>query len=183
MNNAAEREEHIFEAALRFPAPEQRAAYIQGACANDEALRQRVETLLNAHERAGGFLDQPPAAASGKTLVVTTGMLAVAERPGDKIGRYKVLQQIGEGGCGVVYMAEQDEPVRRRVALKVIKLGMDTKSVNEPVLARPPTALYKLQKAFRRNKLLSPAGIAVAVALLLGIVGTTIGLLRAKEAK
>src|SRR5687767_12778230 len=58
-----------------------------------------------------------------------TRILPPAEKPGDRIGRYKILQQIGEGGCGVVYMAEQEEPVRRRVALKVIKLGMDTKSV------------------------------------------------------
>src|SRR5262249_5262940 len=103
--------------------------YVKEACASDEKQRQQVEALLNAHERAGGFLDPPPGPPSGKTLVVTTGMLAITEGPGDKIGRYKVLQQIGEGGCGVVYMAEQEEPVRRRVALKVIKLGMDTKSV------------------------------------------------------
>src|SRR5438445_4705775 len=129
MNNDHQREEQIFEAALQFPTPEQRAAFVKGACGNDETLRQRVEALLKAHEHTSGFLDQPPAAPSGKTLVLTTGMLAVTERPGDKIGRYKVLQQIGEGGCGVVYMAEQDEPVRRRVALKVIRLGMDPKSV------------------------------------------------------
>jgi len=129
MNNDVNREEQIFEAALQFPAPEQRAAYVKGACGNDEQLRQHVEALLKAHEQAGGFLDQPPAVIPAKTLVLTTGMMAVTEKPGDRIGRYKVLQQIGEGGCGVVYMAEQEEPVRRRVALKVIKLGMDTKSV------------------------------------------------------
>src|SRR2546423_1639839 len=129
MKNDVNREEQIFEAALQFPTPEQRTAYIKGACENDEKLRQRVEALLKAHENAGGFLDQLPAVVSSKTLLVTTGMMAVTEKPGDRIGRYKVLQQIGEGGCGVVYMAEQEEPVRRRVALKVIKLGMDTKSV------------------------------------------------------
>jgi serine/threonine protein kinase/Flp pilus assembly protein TadD len=129
MNNDVNREEQIFETALHFATPDQRAAYVQGACGTDEMLRQRVETLLKAHEHAGGFLDQPPAVTPAKTLVVTTTMLAVTEKPGDRIGRYKVLQQIGEGGCGVVYMAEQEEPVRRRVALKVIKLGMDTKSV------------------------------------------------------
>src|SRR5215475_4884657 len=64
--------------------------------------------------------------AAKQTIVVA---LPVTEKPGDKIGRYKLLQQIGEGGCGVVYVAEQEEPVRRRVALKVIKLGMDTRSV------------------------------------------------------
>src|SRR5258708_4485740 len=67
----------------------------------------------------------PPSSAGGTLLPRPT----LAEKPGDRIGRYKLLQQIGEGGCGVVYMAEQDEPVRRRVALKIIKLGMDTKSV------------------------------------------------------
>ena len=65
-------------------------------------------------------LDSDPTGRTGTPLT---------EKPGDKIGRYKLLQQIGEGGCGVVYMAEQEEPVRRRVALKVIKLGMDTKQV------------------------------------------------------
>src|SRR5881394_1430566 len=129
MSDDVNREEQIFEAALQFPTPEQRVAYLKGACGNDEILRQRVEALVKAHQHAGGFLDQPPAVTPAKTLVVTTTMLTVTEKPGDRIGRYKVLQQIGEGGCGVVYMAEQQEPVRRRVALKVIKLGMDTKSV------------------------------------------------------
>ena len=91
------------------------------------------ETLFCAHDQAGGFLPtddaKPQAAAAAKTFIITTGMVPVTEKPGDRIGRYKLLQKIGEGGCGVVYMAEQEEPVRRRVALKVIKLGMDTKSV------------------------------------------------------
>src|SRR5947207_4174534 len=129
MSDDVNREEQIFEAALQFPTPEQRVAYLKGACGNDEILRQRVEALVKAHQHAGGFLDQPPAVTPAKTLVVTTTMLAVTEKPGDRIGRYKLLQQIGEGGCGVVYMADQEEPVRRRVALKVIKLGMDTRSV------------------------------------------------------
>src|SRR5688572_81909 len=115
MNSDVKREEQIFEAALQFPTPEQRAAFVKGACGNDEKLCQLIESLLKAHERAGGFLDQPAAVIPAKTLVVTTAMLAVTEKPGDRIGRYKVLQQIGEGGCGVVYMAEQEEPVRRRV--------------------------------------------------------------------
>src|SRR2546428_9867445 len=129
MNNDVNREEQIFEAALQFPTPEQQAAYIKGACGSDEKLGQRVEALLKAHEHAGAFLDQPPAVISAKTLVLTTGMMTVTEKPGDRIGRYKVLQQIGEGGCGVVYMAEQEEPVRRPVALQAIQLGMDTTTV------------------------------------------------------
>jgi len=92
--------------------------------------------LLRVHEEAIPFLENPmPRAAqespmgaqvTGPTLRLSAPL---AEKTGDRIGRYKLLQQIGEGGCGVVYMAEQEEPVRRRVALKVIKLGMDTKQV------------------------------------------------------
>jgi eukaryotic-like serine/threonine-protein kinase len=124
MSEPSNHEEEIFEAASKLPV-EQRGAWLQEACAGDAALRARVEGLLKAHEEAGGFMEEP-AAATRKTIVLT---LPLDEKPGDKIGRYKLLQQIGEGGCGVVYMAEQEEPVRRRVALKVIKLGMDTKSV------------------------------------------------------
>jgi eukaryotic-like serine/threonine-protein kinase len=127
MNESNQREKSIFEAALQLPATE-RATYLDTACGSDTALRRRVEALLRASENAGEFLEAPPTgltAGDESTLVVSQ----LSEKPGDKIGRYKLLQQIGEGGCGVVYMAEQQEPVRRRVALKVIKLGMDTKSV------------------------------------------------------
>ncbi len=113
----------IFDAAIELP-PERRAAHVQEACAGDDALRRRVEALLGAHESAESFMNSPAFAARGETVAVKS-----AEQPGDRIGRYKLLQQIGEGGCGVVYMAEQEEPVHRRVALKIIKLGMDTKSV------------------------------------------------------
>jgi WD40 repeat protein/serine/threonine protein kinase len=116
----------IFNGALELR-PEERAAYLEKACAGDAALRGRVEGLLQAHEQAGDFLETPP---TGLDSAKSTGLsIPLAEKSGDKIGHYKLLQQIGEGGCGVVYMAEQEEPVRRRVALKVIKLGMDTKSV------------------------------------------------------
>src|SRR5437588_11054068 len=122
------REEALFTLAVEKTAAE-RAAFLDRECSGDAELRQRVEALLGAHEKAGEFLNEPPAAVSAKTFVITTGMVPITEKAGDRIGRYKLLQQIGEGGCGVVYMAEQEEPVRRRVALKVIKLGMDTKSV------------------------------------------------------
>jgi len=122
---SADPSEAIFDAALQLPA-ERRADYLQQACGDDTPLRQRVDRLLRAHEEAGGFLEPPAALPPNQTVVVPIPLM---EKPGDKIGRYKLLQQIGEGGCGVVYMAEQEEPVRRRVALKVIKLGMDTKSV------------------------------------------------------
>jgi tetratricopeptide (TPR) repeat protein/tRNA A-37 threonylcarbamoyl transferase component Bud32 len=121
-------EQAVFAEALQRDTPDARAAYLDGACGTDTPLRRRVESLLHAAESAGDFLEQPPtglAAGDGSTMVVTFP----SEKPGDRIGRYKLLQQIGEGGCGIVYMAEQEEPVRRRVALKVIKLGMDTKSV------------------------------------------------------
>ena len=119
----------IFNEALDRDEPVERTRYLDQACGADAALRARVEKLLHDHNAAGGFLAQPagkPGQSPGPTLHLP---LAPSEKAGDRIGRYKLLQQIGEGGCGVVYMAEQQEPVRRKVALKVIKLGMDTKQV------------------------------------------------------
>ena len=123
MIDPPDRELAVFSAARQLPVPE-RAAFLDGACAGDPVLRARVEELLIASEQAGDFLAAP--AASPPKPREIPGPTA---KPGDRIGRYKLLQQIGEGGCGIVYMADQEEPVRRRVALKVIKLGMDTKSV------------------------------------------------------
>src|SRR5262245_26611698 len=94
--------ELLFDAALQKPSEVERAAYLEGACGPDLDLRNRVETLLQAHAAAGGFLQ------------ATLAPDAQGEAPGSKIGRYKLLQQIGEGGFGVVYMAEQIEPVRRK---------------------------------------------------------------------
>jgi serine/threonine protein kinase len=136
MNEPPKPEVAIFAAALELPA-DQRGAYLDQACAGDAALRRQVEALLRVHDDAGDFFDKltpaaRPASAEG-AMASPSGTVRLhgipAEKAGDRIGRYKLLQQIGEGGCGVVYMAEQEEPVRRRVALKVIKLGMDTKSV------------------------------------------------------
>jgi eukaryotic-like serine/threonine-protein kinase len=126
-NPGHDRERGLLNAALELP-PGDRAAFLDHACATDAALRQRLEKLLDAHHEAGAFLEE----AALPRLVPALGpteVQPITEKPGDRIGRYKLLQQIGEGGCGVVYMAEQEEPVRRRVALKVIKLGMDTKQV------------------------------------------------------
>ncbi len=114
----------VFAVALALP-PEQRAAYLDQACAGDTQLRQRVEALLEDHMKAEAF-KLAPVTPPGHTVRVT---VPLTEQPGDKIGHYKLLQEIGEGGCGVVYMAEQQEPIRRQVAFKVIKLGMDTKAV------------------------------------------------------
>jgi serine/threonine protein kinase/tetratricopeptide (TPR) repeat protein len=129
-------DETIFAAALQWETPGQRAAYLEEACAGQPALRARVEALLQASDAAQTFLERPvggPRPAAGETAATVkvgfSELLPATEGPGTKIGRYKLLQQIGEGGCGTVFMAEQEEPVRRRVALKVIKLGMDTKSV------------------------------------------------------
>ena len=137
MSEQSQSEDEIFAGALQLPAGE-RAAYLDGVCGGQAVLRRRVEVLLRAYDKAGAFLEKPrpPANAASAPLEpppapIPTMRVIVPpdEELGERIGRYKVLQQIGEGGCGVVYMAEQEEPVRRRVALKVIKLGMDTKQV------------------------------------------------------
>jgi serine/threonine protein kinase/Flp pilus assembly protein TadD len=108
----------IFQQAVERP-PAEWPTVLEAACAGDAELRRGVEQLLEAHAHGGSVLDQGPLA--------TTGM--VPEREGTQIGPYKLLQQIGEGGFGVVFMAEQHEPVKRRVALKIIKPGMDTQQV------------------------------------------------------
>jgi serine/threonine protein kinase/WD40 repeat protein len=133
MSEVFERELAVFSAVRRLP-PVERAPYLDQTCAGEAALRQRVEELLRAGEDAEGFLQKPAPGAQrpeGASAASTPRLNEgpPGEKAGDRIGHYKLLQQIGEGGCGLVYMAEQEEPVRRRVALKVIKLGMDTKSV------------------------------------------------------
>jgi len=115
-------EESILDEALEIPNKEAREAFLDKACGGNAGLRQRVEALVGANERAGGFL------SLGATRMETVTS-APPEGLGTTIGRYKLLEQIGEGGFGVVYMAEQREPVVRKVALKIIKLGMDTKQV------------------------------------------------------
>jgi serine/threonine protein kinase/WD40 repeat protein len=121
--------ETIFLVALELPAAE-RPAYLAAACGDNLLLRKRVEELLQADEAPEGFLPEEHGTAPGEAPLPSTDQTAaLTERPGDCIGRYKLLQKLGEGGCGVVYLAEQEVPVRRKVALKVIKLGMDTRSV------------------------------------------------------
>jgi serine/threonine protein kinase/tetratricopeptide (TPR) repeat protein len=124
--NTPAREEALFQAAVQLPGPG-RAAFLDRECAGDPALRARLDALLAAHEQSDGVLASH-AEASRPTIT-----LELRDFPdpalGMTIGRYKLLERLGEGGCGVVYVAEQTEPVRRRVALKVIKLGMDTKQV------------------------------------------------------
>ena len=119
-------EEALFALALAKPV-EKRAAFLDVMCDGDAALRQRLDALLAAHEQPETLLATQAEAAR------PTIKLDLADAPdeavGQTLGRYKLLEQIGEGGCGMVYVAEQKEPVRRKVALKVIKLGMDTKQV------------------------------------------------------
>jgi serine/threonine protein kinase/tetratricopeptide (TPR) repeat protein len=115
-------EQSIFIAAMEREAPA-REAFLDEACAGNAALRERVEKLLASHEQAVHFMEQP----AGR-LAPTSNQPPPA-RPGTHIGPYKLREQIGEGGFGVVYVAEQEKPVRRKVALKIIKPGMDTKDV------------------------------------------------------
>src|SRR5262249_59842983 len=119
---AANPEQSIFLAAMELPTPAERAAYLLGACGADPALLANVRELLAAHENDHGFLDRPPPNA-------TVDEQPVTERPGTVIGPYKLKEQIGEGGFGLVFVAEQQEPVRPKVALKVLKPGMDTREI------------------------------------------------------
>ncbi len=127
MPSPQHREEALFRAAVELPPGAARRAFLEQACAGDPALRQRLEALLAAHDAPDDALpkDQPELKATMK-LEFTD---APDEAVGQTLGRYKLMERLGEGGCGVVYVAEQTQPVRRRVALKVIKLGMDTKAV------------------------------------------------------
>ncbi len=124
MNEEPKDIKSIFAEALEKKTAKERAAYLDKACGKDVNLRSKVEALLKAHEEAGDFLEVPALDAK-----VTLDESPLTEKPGTRIGRYKLLQLIGEGGFGAVYMAEQEKPIRRRVALKIIKLGMDTKQV------------------------------------------------------
>src|SRR5208282_169200 len=144
MTKVTQQVEALFDAARQLASPAARGAFLDQACAEDAQLRARVEALLSAQADAEKFFSAiaPFATASlaGSERPATRpgalddaglreGESVLTEGPGSRIERYKLLQKIGEGGCGVVYMAEQDKPVYRRVALKIIKLGMDTKSI------------------------------------------------------
>ena len=126
MNPEPQRETALFQAASQLTG-QARVSFLDAACAGEPALRQRLEELLAAREQTEGAL------AEASPTAVATLKIDFADAPdetvGQKIGRYKILEKVGEGGWGVVNVAEQTEPVRRRVALKVIKLGMDTKAV------------------------------------------------------
>jgi serine/threonine protein kinase len=123
MPTLQEQAKAIFDRAVEIDADEERQAFLAEQFDKAPQIRGKVEGLLKAYVKAGSFLESPP------TDLVDTEYKLVTEQPSTTIGHYKLLQQIGEGGFGVVYMAEQLRPVKRKVALKVIKPGMDTAAV------------------------------------------------------
>ncbi|MFO0818227.1 MAG: serine/threonine-protein kinase [Pirellulales bacterium] len=132
-------EEQLFKQAMQISSPRERASFLQQACPGDEALRERVAALLDAAGESSSFLEKSP--LDGSPLVssphddrvirqaATRADPVISERPGMRIGSYKLLEQIGEGGFGVVFVAEQQQPIRRLVALKVLKPGMESRQV------------------------------------------------------
>jgi serine/threonine protein kinase/WD40 repeat protein len=124
MSSAKPDEEVIFKAARRLPPGESRDAYLAEACGGDEALRRRVQDLLRVDEEEKSFLAAPAVGPAG-----TADRPAAGEAPGATFGAYKLIEPIGEGGMGTVWMAQQTEPVRRLVAVKLIKAGMDSAQV------------------------------------------------------
>jgi hypothetical protein len=137
MNSNSQREQSLFEAALDYADLAERRAFLDGACGTDKALRERIEQLLGLSKSADAFFTGcapalEEAAASANPVEIPSAARSALEpepRESSRFGPYKLLEKLGEGGCGVVYMAEQEQPVRRRVALKLIKVGMDTRSV------------------------------------------------------
>ena len=142
----------VFTGALREPDPAARSAFLDEACAGDPKRRRRVEVLLRAHELAGGFLEEPAPApeatgddtegpSQADSLAATLApepTATILEAAGTRIGPYKLLQKIGEGGMGSVFMAEQERPVRRKVALEVIKAGHGHRPGHRPLRGRAP---------------------------------------------
>ena len=118
-------EKEIFFEVLEKPTPQERAAFLDGACGTNPVQRAKVEALLADHFQQDAFMKEPAVEAVAPTLQEPPP----SEAPAQMLGRYKLLEKIGEGGFGEVWMAEQREPVKRRVALKIIKLGMDSRQI------------------------------------------------------
>lgn len=119
-------EREIFFEALEMATPDARAAYLQGACGRDVTLRRKVDELLKEHFSNDSLLAGPAVEGEQPTIKLDPAPVGA---PAQMLGRYKLLEKIGEGGFGEVWMAEQREPVKRRVALKIIKLGMDSRQI------------------------------------------------------
>src|SRR5262245_50433959 len=139
MNEPIHSVREIFLDALEIADAKQREQFLARACSDNSLLRREIEDLLAAEAASGRFLPNcPPETPERAALLGAVETLASGgadqspifpEKPGDRIGRYELIEKIGEGGCGVVYLAQQETPVRRQVALKIIKLGMDTRQV------------------------------------------------------
>ena len=180
-------EKEIFFEALDKNSPEERAAFLDGACGKKPALRARVEAILVNHFHQDAFMKKPAVEGERPTIKISP----TSEAPGTMIGRYKLLELIGEGGFGSVWMAEQQEPVHRRVALKVIKPGMDTKQVlarfeserqalammDHPSIAggdmRPPTAWRWISNGTCKTNRSPPVRRAISIAFRKWCVGTS----------
>ena len=135
MSTSVPREKAVFCQAVEITDPEERRQFLDQACGTDKALREQVEGLLVLSKSSDDFfnecapaLEAAPADAD-QALSAAESSLEAEVPEASRIGPYKLLQKLGEGGCGVVYMAEQEQPIRRRVALKIIKFGMDTRNV------------------------------------------------------
>src|SRR5690349_142228 len=126
INERKKQIEAFFHAASELGSATERQAYLDQVCGNDPDLRREIEALLKAGSDAEPLFEQHQRGWAAEAALKLEPLL---ERPGSIIGRYKLLEKIGEGGMGVVYMAEQREPVVRKVALKIIKVGMDTRQV------------------------------------------------------
>ena len=124
MAHVARSQELIFAEAIEIESPGDRQLFLERSCQGNEDLFRAVSKLVADHFRAGSFLESPAA-----DIADAVGLETISWSPGEIIGPYKLLEQIGEGGFGVVYLAEQDRPIKRRVALKIIKPGMDTRQV------------------------------------------------------
>jgi serine/threonine protein kinase len=123
-----QRLKELFLAAAEIGSPAERAAFLDRECGSDAELRQRLGALLQAHDDSGGFLAQP-AGDPRATVDPASSEAEAADKVGSVLGPYKLLQKLGEGGMGSVWVAEQQQPVKRRVALKVIKPGLDSAQV------------------------------------------------------
>ncbi len=124
MNNAPSEVMSVFGRAIEIASARDRAAFLDEACAGRPAVRAEIEELLNAHGSAGSFMGCPAAPAAE-----TASFDAPVADIGSSVGPYRLMEQVGEGGMGLVFVAEQFQPVRRKVALKIIKPGMDTRQV------------------------------------------------------